>query len=273
MIAALPSDIARLVEAARPITLEELQRSAALCTRIDRKYVIDWATLGELLEILSSHRILEIDGQRLFRYESVYFDTAELTAFRAHVQRRRRRYKVRSRCYVDSGLNMFEVKLKGRRGETIKHQMPYRGEDHGHVTEQAQQFLVDRLAEAYPRMEVPVLAPMLRNSYRRLTLTAGAERLTCDFDLRYADDDTELPGLDPGYVIVESKCAVGLGAADRELRRLGIQPLACSKYCVGVGLLREDVKVNEMRWLLRRYFGWDERRTVAPAVDASIRVA
>ncbi len=145
MTVTLPGDVAALVQAAPSITLEDLQASAALRTRVDRKYVIEWATLNSLLSALSdTHHALEINAQRLFRYESVYFDSVDLMAFRAHQQRRRRRYKVRSRLYVDSGLRMFEVKLNGKRGETIKHQMPYGDEDHGRLTEQALQFLADR---------------------------------------------------------------------------------------------------------------------------------
>ena len=45
-----------------------------------------------------------------------HFDTPQLTAYRAHLQRRRRRFKARTRAYTDSGLNMFEVKLAGARG-------------------------------------------------------------------------------------------------------------------------------------------------------------
>lgn len=267
----LPAEIASLIDARAPITLPELQRSARLTTRIDRKYVITWTTFAELLRALPDHRTLEIADRRTFRYESVYFDSPELRAFRDHMQRRRRRYKVRTRHYVDSGLTLFEVKLKGPRGQTVKHQMPYGGGDLERVTVGAREFLAERLAEAYPRMVVPELAPVLRNDYRRFTLSAGAERLTCDFDLSYRDEQHEVPGLDPGHVILESKCERGLGVADRELRRLGVKPVACSKYCVGVGLLREDVKVNEMRWLLSRYFTWTPRPT--PAVIPYARSA
>ncbi|WP_230854391.1 VTC domain-containing protein [Arthrobacter terrae] len=74
-------------------------------------------------------RALEIGPRRVFEYESVYFDTPELEQFRAHRQGRRRRYKVRTRTYVDSGLCMFEVKFKGQRGQTVKHRMPYQLQD------------------------------------------------------------------------------------------------------------------------------------------------
>lgn len=255
MTGGLPPAVARLLGDAAPISLEELQATAALRTRVDRKYVVDWDTLTTVLEQLSTtHRALDIGGERLFRYESVYFDTADLSAFRAHMQRRRRRYKVRTRHYVGSGLRVFEVKLKGKRGQTVKHQMPYASEDLARVSPDARAFLADRLAEAYPRMVVPPLQPTLRNRYQRLTLACGAERVTCDFDLTFGAGDQDVPGLDERFAIVESKCEGGLGAVDRLLRGLGVQPVACSKYCVGVGLLRDDVKVNELRWLLRRYF-------------------
>ena len=248
-----------------PISLDELEATAALRTRVDRKYVVERPVLAAALRALvRSHRVLEIGGRRHFRYDSVYFDSPELWAFHAHLQRRRRRYKVRSRHYVDTGLRTFEVKLEGRRGETVKHRMPYDAGDLRHVTPEARRFLAERLAEAYPRMEVPELAPTLRTSYHRVTLAAGVERLTCDFGVRFGAGD-DLPGLDDRFVIVESKCEKGLGVADRELRRLGARPVACSKYCVGVGLLREDVRVNELRWLLNRYFTRSGPRGVAHA--------
>jgi hypothetical protein len=237
------------------IELDELQADAALRTRVDRKYMLDWDTFTSVARTLrGSHRALEIDGGRAFRYETVYFDSARLGAFRAHMQRRRRRYKVRSRRYVDSDLHFFEIKLKGARGETIKHQLPYGPDDHGLVTDAARAFLADQLSEAYPRMDVPALAPTVITDYRRLTLAGYGERVTVDFGLRFSDEASAVDGLDRGHVILESKCERGLGAADRQLRRLGVAPVTCSKYCVGIGLLRDDVKVNDLRWLLSRYF-------------------
>lgn len=244
-----------LVAARPPISLAELDTAAALRTRVDRKYVVDAETLAAVADRLGERfRVLEIAGARSFRYETVYYDSPTLTAYRAHMQQRRRRYKVRSRAYVDSGLFLFELKLEGRRGETVKHRMPYRREDHGRVSDDARAFVTARLAEAYPRIDLPALDPTVSTDYRRVTLSAGAERVTCDYDLRFSDGAREIPGLDPGHVILESKVERGLGAADRELRRLGVRPVQCSKYCVGVGLLRQDAKANDLRWLLNRYF-------------------
>lgn len=256
---AMPADARGALGAFAPVSLPELQDEAALRTRFDRKYVVDWATFIALAATLrDSHRALEIGGRRTFRYDTVYFDSPTLNLFRAHMQGRRRRFKARSRRYVDSGLHVFEVKLKGPRGETVKHQLPYGADEHGVLTAEARTFLGARVAEAYPQMDVPPLQPSVRTAYTRITLAGDGERVTCDFDLSFAGGARAVPGLDPAHLILESKSGRALGTVDRELRRLGVAPVSCSKYCVGVGLLREDVKTHDLRWLLRRYFGATE---------------
>jgi hypothetical protein len=251
----LPPDVAEAVSTLRPVDLAALQTTAALHTRVERKYVVDWAIFRTLVEGLAdTHEVLEIDGRRALSYETVYFDSPDLLSYRQHVGERRRRYKARSRRYVDSGLALFEVKLKGNRGQTVKHQLPSSPEEHGRMSSAAHAFLAERVADAYPRMDVPEMAPTLLTNYRRMTLARPKERLTCDFDLSFSADGSELAALDPGYVILESKCERGLGEADRRLRRAGVRPVSISKYCVGVGLLRDDVKAHQLRRVLDRYF-------------------
>ena len=54
----------------------------SLQTRIDRKYVDPGGALDGLLRgIEPGARVLEIDGERDFAYESVYFDTPDLTSY------------------------------------------------------------------------------------------------------------------------------------------------------------------------------------------------
>jgi hypothetical protein len=231
-----------------PISLAELNARAALLTRVDRKYILDAPTFARLEERLAGgFLVLEIDGLRRFTYDTVYFDSAALDAYHAHLQGRRRRYKCRSRRYVESGRQVFEVKLKGLRGATVKHQLEVA--DHGVMTDAARAFAEEVLRDAYGHDLAPQ-APVLAMTYRRMTLAArdGVERLTCDFDLSF-------PGgaLAPGHVIVESKSERGRGPADRALRALGAHPVSCSKYCAGIGLTR-DVRANPFARLLRRYY-------------------
>jgi hypothetical protein len=242
-----------LVEAFRPVGLAELEAEAALLERVDRKYVISRAELAALAErLLPTHAALELAGVRAFRYRTTYFDTAGLRTYRDHVQERRRRFKCRVREYLDSGVCMFEVKLKGARGRTVKHRMPYERAEH--VSEAALRFLLERLEGAYGGLGEP-LEPALAMSYRRITLVATGERLTCDFDLAFTAPDGRGGHLDEDAVIVESKSAHGAAHADRALRALGARPVqGCSKYCLGIGITRPGIKRNGLLPLLRRHF-------------------
>jgi hypothetical protein len=244
----------RIAEALPAIGLEQLEADAALLDRVDTKYVVPLTVFAALVDRLrTTHAALEIDGRRAFGYRSTYFDTPELGAFRDHIQRRRRRYKCRSREYLDSGFLAFEVKLKGPRGRTVKHRMAH----HGHeLSDEALAFLHDCVDRAYGRPPDDGLRPALDVSYTRITLAAPelCERLTCDFDLEFRGPGGASGRLDPGTAILESKSPRGNALADRVLRALGERPQEdCSKYCLGVGLTRA-VTSNPLRPLLRRHF-------------------
>src|SRR5262245_5186660 len=261
--------VQQAIEAFAPITLDELQSRAPLLTRVDKKYIVSWPACASVLEtLLDDFRVLEIGARRTFEYETTYFDTHSLTLYRAHVQRRRKRFKCRSRHYVDTGLHFFEMKMKGRRDETIKRQMAYDQADVAVVTADAWQFIRDCLIDQYGQQFDDDLALSLSNNYRRMTLVArdGAERLTCDFDLSFADPTGRSGRLSSDFLVLETKTMNGKGVADRSLKAIGNRPLICSKYCVGTALLRPDVKNNELRGILKRYF---ESNAVRAATDGN----
>lgn len=237
-----------------PIGLEEVVREAALQTRVDRKFLLTPQEFSALAQRLGKDfRIMEIDGLRTFRYESVYFDTADFEQYRAHRQGRRRRYKVRSRTYVDTGLSMFEVKTKGLRGNTVKHRMEQDPADAGRLTGAALEFLDEVISREYGE-QVPDLRPVLDSSYVRATFVnpIDGERVTCDVELSYADGRQQVEG--PDLVVVETKSADGRGVSDRALAELGIRPVSMSKYCIGVALLNPGLPANRWSRLLRRRF-------------------
>lgn len=177
-----------MVDRLRPVSLEELNHRAALLQRDENKYV---GTIDHVTEIVGglsgTFDVLTIDGHRSFGYETVYFDTRHRRLFDQHAQGRRRRMKVRSRLYLDSGLCFFEVKLKGRRGRTIKHRLAYDAARHGRLDGEAVGFLRHAVAETYRDVPPPRLGPSLAMRYRRVTLVSktSPERLTIDFDLSY----------------------------------------------------------------------------------------
>ena len=227
-----------------PVALDALDAEVALRVRADRKHVVDLALVERLVERLApAYAALEIGGLRRFAYDTVYFDTPDLHTLRAHVQRRRSRFKARSRLYADTGVAAFELKRKGHRGDTVKLRLPYRPVDHGTVTREARAFLTEHL------IDVPVLEPVLQTTYTRITLAGPAERVTIDLDLAY--DGARLK---PGLAIVETKSARGDGPAERVLRELGSRPVGLSKYAMGAGLTLLPAPPNDLRRLARRAF-------------------
>ena len=249
--------LARLAGGFAPLTLAELDARAEMRQRVDSKYVVPLESLESLLQQLAgSYAVLEIDRRRQFTYRTTYFDTPALTTYRAHVQQRRRRFKCRSRHYVESGLNFFEVKLKGRRGETVKERLPSLPGRHDVFDEEARTFLSERLSTHYGTELAEEFSPVLQMRYRRLTLVSldEAERLTLDVALSFQGMNGFATAMGPEYAIVESKSTRGRGTADRRLRAFGFRPISCSKYCLGIALTRDDVRANDFLWLKRRHF-------------------
>ena len=246
------------MSASPAIDLSAVERAAALHDRVDVKYVVPVAAFEALAtRLLDTHAVLESDGRRAFAYRTTYFDTDELDAYRAHLQRRRRRYKCRSREYVDSGLCAFEVKLKGPRGRTVKHRMAYERARRDELSAPALAFVRECVERAYGRRPDGELRPALAVAYTRVTLVAPElrERLTCDFEVVFSAPDGTSGRLHDGTVILESKSVRGGALAERVLRELGARPEpVCSKYCLGIGYTHADVKRNRVLPLLRRHF-------------------
>lgn len=247
-----------------PISLPELLATAELQTRTDRKYFVPLDTFVTFTELMSQELVaLDIGGTRLFDYESTYFDSADFVTFRAHVQRRRRRFKLRTRTYLDSGECMLEVKLEGRRAATVKHRVAYPMDRRHELTPEAREFLGRILEGAYGVAPPEGLRPVMTTRYFRSTLACRSEpaRLTCDVALVC---DAAAPGAPaPGsrqvlrardqQVLVESK-SVGGSVADRMLREMGVRPISVSKYCVGLAGLHPELTSNPWRRTLRRHF-------------------
>jgi hypothetical protein len=256
------------------VTLEDVVAEAPAMVRVDRKYLVHVDAVGELLVALQdTFRALEIDGRRTTSYRSTYFDTADLHTCRAHLQQRRRRWKVRSRLYVEDALARIEVKVRDGRGTTAKTVADSSPDRYGRLLGEDRGFVGSTLATRGFDVDIDALLPTMEVSYRRTTLAdldAGA-RVTMDRGLR-----AELGGsqawLDAAYVIVETKGTLRAGAADRKLVRLGFRPLSLSKYASTASLLRPELADNAVRRLhgvqlhtnpARRPHPIDERRVAS----------
>ncbi|GAB3014943.1 VTC domain-containing protein [Streptomyces pseudoechinosporeus] len=245
-----------VVGAMRPIGLAELVERAGLLTRLDRKYMLPVADLPFVLAGLDDDvQVLEMGGgQRQFGYRSVYFDTPEMDGYLAAARRRRRRFKLRIRTYLDSGQHFFEIKTRGPRGITVKQRIPYEG-DFRRLGGEARAYADTVLAEAGINSGGFRFVPTLTTFYRRTTLffPATGSRLTVDTGLTWTlPDGTALRTDD--RAIVETKSGRAGSGADRLLWSLGHRPCPVSKYGTGLAALRPELPAN--RWLpvLRRHF-------------------
>jgi VTC domain len=239
------------------ITLEAMNARAALQVRVDSKYVLDLDRLDAFVDAVRGRcEVLQIDGRRAQTYDTVYFDSAALTSYRDHLQRRRQTYKLRTRTYVGSGLQVFEVKMRDGRGHTVKEKVDHSDIPADVIGDDAERFYRRTIMKTYGFDVEHAVAPSLRNRYSRLTLasTSSAERTTVDFDLDVLRDDDVVGSMRRDVVLVETKSAHGSGAIDRILWRLGARPVRVSKYCIGIALLHPALAVNRYSRAMQRYF-------------------
>ena len=239
-------------EALAPLSLEDVLAVADLQTRTDRKYVVGPEVFARLVDELGAGLgVLDIGGVRSFRYESVYFDTPALDSYLGAAHSRRRRFKVRTRSYLDSGDCMLEVKTRSGRGETVKARMAYDIGDRSSIDAAGLAFV--RAHASLPAGAT--LAPVLMTAYLRSTLVDldTGSRLTCDRALECSSPAG--PSVSLGdELLVETKSAGAPTAADRFLWRAGVRPEAISKFCVGMAALDPSLPANKWTRILRRHF-------------------
>ena len=264
-------------------SLAELNGAAGLLTRVDRKYLVPLERAQELVGGLTSEaRVLDIDGRRRFSYASTYFDTPGLEAFMLTARKRRRRFKVRTRTYLDSGLCFLEVKTRGARGTTVKRRMGYHPDDASRLTGPGRAFVAVCLAStgvtgpAAAREVAAALRPVLATTYERTTLhlpdaearatidtaltwrrltpgartrtpavTVGAPQALRPGHLAAAINDGE-PVAVADVAVVETKNPATPSPADRALWDAGHRPTRISKYATGMVLLHPELPAN--RW-------------------------
>ncbi|WP_454048837.1 VTC domain-containing protein [Cellulomonas sp. Marseille-Q8402] len=240
------------------IGLAELQETAALQTRVDRKYVLPLGALPGLLAALpDGTRRLVIDDRDTFGYESVYFDTPDLDAFHLAAGRRRRRYKVRTRTYRDTGGCWLEVKTRGPRGTTVKVRREHDPDARTDVGD-ALGFVVDVLGQQGVELpgtdDVLPLGPTLTTQYDRRTLyLPDGARTTIDTGLEWRGpgEHAAAAGV-PAHAVVETKSVAGASSADRALWALGHRPSRISKYATGLVVLDPTLGGRPWRRTLRR---------------------
>src|SRR3954453_13543948 len=150
-----------------------MNERAALQSRKDNKYVVPLEEIARVLEDLGDdHEVLEIDGERLFDYESTYFVTPSLRCFCDHVRDRRPRFKARTRCYVTTGDCFFEVKVKQEDGATAKHNVDHDADARASLEPDPRELIGEVLPKCGVDEPDGEVQPSLVTAFRRVTIVS-----------------------------------------------------------------------------------------------------
>ncbi len=227
------------------IDLSELKNNKLL-SRFDRKYVIPIEYIPEILSIAQNHYdLLSIENKVEQNYISNYFDTEENTLYQKHHNKRKNRFKVRTRDYVDSKIKFAEIKLKSKNNLTDKHRIQIDTTNDG-------LFEINKLIEKY--IEVPyTVKPQVSIYYKRKTLVhkTNEQRITIDTDLTFSNSESEINV--PHLAIIEIKYAGSIQNSKTPFTHiLKKHESNFSKYCIGMALLNPNLKKNNFQFILKK---------------------
>ena len=227
------------------ISLSEMD-GVKLMDRSDTKFLLSEEALFRVFPAFGSdYRILEIEGQRISRYESLYFDTDDLSLYHQHRRGRLPRCKVRIRHYAETGQRFLEVKVKSNKGRTMKERV--RQTEENSISE-AGMALIKKLSG----LDAGMLFPCLQVDYSRITLVNRhiPERITLDLGLCFAGKDgkKQIPRL----VIAEVKQERSRKSPFVQLLHENhIREGTVSKYCWGLISLRNDLPHHHFKTKIR----------------------
>ena len=217
--------------------------SVKLMDRTDTKFIFRYDQLPELLnQLKNDYRILDINDNRISRYESLYFDTKNFDLYHSHHRGKPSRFKIRFRKYVESDLHYFEVKFKNNKGRTIKDRVKQKQID-GSIKDNAEELLTHKTPLKSDNLEAKMWV-----NYSRITFVNkhSPERVTIDLNLTFKNNEQNKTI--HNLVIAEVKQdKFVISAFLKLMKKYHIREGAISKYCYGVVTLFEKIKHNNFK--------------------------
>lgn len=235
-------EINQILNKFETITLKEMD-SVKLMNRSDTKFIFRIEQLPFFLNLLiNDFYVLDVDGVKENRYETLYYDTDDFKFYNDHQRGKTNRNKVRHRLYVDSGLHFFEIKNKNNKGRTLKERIKLKETEYN-ITGKSESFLLEKT-----NMKGSELKPRLWGNYTRITLVNKIlpERLTIDTGLFFKNGEIEKSL--PEIVIAELKQDKSSKSLFAQLmHQYHIKEASISKYCYGVIFLYKNIKLNNFK--------------------------
>lgn len=219
-------------------------------SRQELKFLVPRSLMPQIVDYLSGtyDLCLSADNQMTHAYMSKYFDTEDLMFFNMHRQGKYNRMKVRVREYRNGESRRFlECKRKIKGYYTIKDRAQLHIED--------VHFNDDRIQSRLKEYELHPdhLEEKARITYNRLIFAAKDRhsRVTVDFGIEAEDTHGNKASLLPQHCILEVKSEDTPKEMISYLKSLGLRPEAFSKYCVSLCMLRDDVRKNKWKQVLK----------------------
>ena len=219
------------------ISLSELNAKASFLKRIDEKYLLTESEFKNILDKLrNDFYVLEIWQKTVFKYNSVYMDTADYLFYKQHQNNEKIRTKIRTRNYVDTGTAFFEYKQKE---DWVTKKFRYELKDiseHWIMTPESQKFF-EKIYKSIYKKSPEKIFPSLVTEYYRITLCAkySEERMTVDLKVKTKDlriPESKVISYD-NLVIVESKSMTKNSICSQIMKSSNIcSSGSCSKYCL-----------------------------------------
>jgi len=229
-----------IIGAMDAVSLKDMDR-VSLMDRVDTKFYFHERLLPTILmSIKKDYKVLEILGERFMRYESDYYDTADMKMLSWHQNGKLNRYKVRKRRYLVSGEAFLEVKFKSNKGITKKTRR--RDENNSSKNESF-------IAENTP-FKLVDLEHVISNQFQRLMLVNNnnAERVTIDLNLGFHNGCDPLLSLKDLVVLeIKSERHLGMTELQRSLKFLHIYPNGFSKFITGMYMFHPELKFNRFK--------------------------
>tara|TARA_Y100000589_G_scaffold328965_1_gene374297 strand:+ start:395 stop:1144 length:750 start_codon:yes stop_codon:yes gene_type:complete len=236
------TNLSNIVSNFTSISLDEMD-GVKLMNRTDTKFAFKATKLPFLLNNMQSfYRVLEIDGELIHDYKSLYYDTEDRKFYLDHHNGRVNRNKIRFREYVGSKLSFLEIKRKNNKGRTIKKRMKVSSITK-ELTKKQQAYInkvIGRKIEVGPKQWI---------NFSRITFVhkAQKERLTLDINLTFKNENSS--GDFKEIAIAEVKQERMSRSSDfmRIAKDLHILPIRISKYCMSTLELNPSLKQNRFK--------------------------
>jgi hypothetical protein len=229
----------------KPIGLDAIN-SVLFMNRIDTKYVFSIRKLEDLINNLNGkYQVLDICNMRTLPYRTIYMDTPEFLFYFQHVRGELERLKIRFRIYESSGITFLEIKKKTNKNRTIKIRIE-NNFSAGSFDNDAINFIKE-----HTHVDSTQVKPVIVNQFTRATLIGlkSNERITMDYNISFSGTYNEEHVKMPYLAVVELKKEGYSSCSPFNiiLKQMGIHPTRFSKYCVGLSILNNSLRKNNVK--------------------------